>query len=153
MTAIREEGLGFRGSQRATQVLVGIVFAVLGIAIGVGIGQAFDVGTGSESIYEGPLVERSLAMDGNINTLIESGRAQARNLGLASAAWSGPFVERSLAMERNTQALVEGGHAQQSALADSQASGGALVERSLAMQENLNALIEGGRAMAKALGR
>ena len=117
MTTIREQSLGIGGSERATKVLVVVVAAVLGIALGVVLGQAFDVGTDSASIYEGPLVERSVAMDQNINTLIEGGRAQARILGGGAAVWTGPLVERSLAMEENLNALIEGGRAMARALA------------------------------------
>lgn len=111
MTAVtRERAPGMRTSPVKTL----IVALAIGIGVGVGLGlvQPLDLGReGATASFEGSMVERSLAMQANINALIEGGNAQLAAV-TAAPAFHGPIVERSLAMERNHAALIAGGLAQ-----------------------------------------
>ena len=154
MATLREERIDTWSTRRASRVMAGVVFTAVGIAVGLGIGEVFDIGDSPSASYSGSLVERSLSMDENINVLIEGGRAQARALTPVTVDSAGALVERSLAMEANVEVLIRGGEAQAKALEGGGTTySGPLVAKSLAMERNLDALIEGGRAMGAALGR
>ena len=139
-------------TDRGKRVVVMAMFAGIGILVGLGLGWVLESNSVTASAYQGPTVERSLAMQANINALIEGARAQAAALGANGNTYRGPLVERSMAMERNQSALVEGGEVQASHLqAGSSTYQGSMVERSLAMDRNHEALIEWGQAQAAAL--
>jgi len=132
--------------------VVAAVFAIVGILVGLGLGWALESNQVTNSAFAGPTVERSLAMQANINALIEGGGAQAAALGAYGSTYRGPLVERSMAMERSQRALVESGEVQAGHLqAGSRTYQGSMVERSLAMDRNHEALIEWGQAQTTAL--
>lgn len=136
MTALGERHTGSAGSMGTRSLFLGVVFTLAGLAAGFAIGQNVDFSDEPDrTIAAGPLVERSQAMQANIDALIEGGRAQAGALAAAGVIYSGPLVDRSLAMDRFYTTAYEG----------------PLVERSLAMDRQVEALIEGAQAQAAAL--
>lgn len=92
--------------------------AVLATAVGVGAGLGISGLDNERGVaFEGPAVERSLAMNENLDALINGAYAQQANgLGAdpsSGAIYEGPAVERSLAMNQNLDALIRGAYAQQ----------------------------------------
>jgi hypothetical protein len=102
---------GFTGSGRKLAIEAFLVLVVLGVAFG--LSRVVDQDT---TAYEGPMVERSLAMQDNTDAL----RQGAWPAPVGVVTYQGPLVDRSLAMEE----FYKGSTYE-----------GPLVDRSLAMEE------------------
>lgn len=153
MTVLRNDTPFGLSTTSLRNLVVGLSVAVgvLGTILAIDRIPAGDPG----DTFSGTMVERSLAMQRNLNSLIEGGQAQAAALAAAGrgiSGYVGPMAERGRAMQENLEAVIAGGMAQASALAVAEGLTGPMAKRSLAMQENLDALIEGGRAQAALLG-
>ena len=100
MTVIqRKETGGFIRSARG--IAIGLALVVLGVAAGFAIDRAAnEVGAVT---YEGPMVERSLAMEAFYNGTTYVGPMVKRSLAMEAfyngTTYEGPMVKRSLAME------------------------------------------------------
>ena len=135
MTAVSREKSPELRTNQAKMLIVALALGI-GVGVGLGLAQMLDLeGSDATASYEGPMVERSLAMQGNLNTIIDGGNAQLAARAAASrvnttgnnlqrprtvepptsdrsGASHSPMVERSLAMEQKHAALIAGGLAQ-----------------------------------------
>ena len=139
MTVIEEHQTTSTRAEGIRRLVLGTLFTMAGVAAGFALGQNIEFDSEPDRINEaGALVERSQAMQANIDAVVEGGRAQSAALAAAVGLYTGPLVERSLAMDRFYGAA-------------SGVYSGPLVERSLAMDRDIAVLIEGSRAQAASL--
>lgn len=107
---------GVKGPRVGRYAAVAVLAAVVGIGAGFGITR---LGNPDVKVYEGSAVARSVAMNENLDALIESAYAQqagglrAPGTSADGSTYEGPAVKRSLAMNENLDALIKGAYAQQ----------------------------------------
>lgn len=108
---------GVKGPRIGRYAAVAVLAAVVGIGAGFGISRLGNAG--DVTVYEGTAVARSVAMNENLNALIESAYAQqagglrAPGTSAGGVTYEGPAVKRSLAMNESLDALIKGAYAQQ----------------------------------------
>lgn len=107
---------GVDGRTLRRYLAVAVLAAAVGAGATLGVSQFTDRSTGA--IYEGPAVERSVAMNDNLGVLTKSAYAQMAgalrsNGQIFGEAYEGPAVERSIAMNENIDALMKSAYAQQ----------------------------------------
>lgn len=115
MTVLGRESAQGVATSRAKQYLAGSAFVAAGIVLGLGLSQVIELD--DATTFTGSMVERSVAMERNVDALVEGGRAQVVQMTEMLYQWEYPMVERSLAMERNISVLIESGQAQVAASA------------------------------------